>query len=247
MLGIAVGLAVVVFKLPPMPQPPSYHQFADQRSWLGIPNFGNVISNVAFAIVGIWAMRFLFTNSANTFADTRERMPYLVAFFGLFLTAFGSAYYHLAPSNARLVWDRLPMTIVFGSLVAVVIAEYINVEAGLKLLPFFIAIAAGSVVQWYHDELHGHGDLRLYGAAQTYSALMLLMPLLLKPKYSRRTDFAIVFGFYALAKFFETADKFVFIRLRIVSGHTLKHLAAAMAGYWILRMLQHRTPLVPAA
>jgi hypothetical protein len=161
----------------------------------------------------------------------------------LLLTAFGSAYYHLAPSNARLLWDRLPMTIVFGSLVAVVVTEYISVEAGVKLLPFLVAIAAGSVVQWYRDELHGHGDLRIYGAVQTYAALALLMPLLAKPRYSRRWDFAVVFGFYALAKFFETADHLVLVHTQSVSGHTLKHLAAAAAGYWILRMLQLREPL----
>jgi hypothetical protein len=53
----------------------------------------------------------------------------------------------------------------------------------------------------------------------------------------------VVVGFYVLAKILETADRQVFGLGRIVSGHTLKHLAAAAAGYWILRMLQKRTPL----
>ena len=249
MLGMALGLAVLAFRLPPMPQPASYHQFADQRTWLGVPNLGNVASNLGFAIVGLWGLRLLLRRDTlqNSFTETRERRPYIVAFVGLLLTAFGSAYYHLAPNNSRLVWDRLPMTIVFGSLIAVVIAEFINLEAGTKLLPFLIAIAAGSVLQWYYDELHGHGDLRIYAVVQIYSALMLLMPLLLKPRYSRRMDFAIVFGFYVLAKLFELADKSIFRLGHLVSGHTLKHVAAAMAGCWILRMLERRTPLTPAA
>jgi hypothetical protein len=249
MLGMALGLGTLVFRLPPMPQPAAYHQFADQRLWLGIPNFGNVASNLGFAIVGLWGLWLLLHRDTfqNSFTEIRERRPYIVAFVGLLLTAFGSAYYHLAPNNSRLVWDRVPMTIVFGSLIAVVIAEFINLEAGTKLLPFLIAIAAGSVLQWYYDELHGHGDLRIYGVVQIYSALMLLMPLLLKSRYSRRMDFAIVFGFYALAKLFEMADKSIFRLGHLVSGHTLKHLAAAMAGYWILRMLERRKPLLPAA
>jgi len=232
-----------------MPQPASYHQFADQRHWLGIPNFANVASNLAFAIVGLWGLQLLLRSDTlkNSFIESRERLPYILAFVGLLLTAVGSAYYHLAPNNSRLVWDRLPMTIVFGSLIAVVIAEFISLEAGLKLLPFLIAIAAGSVVQWYYDELRRHGDLRIYATVQVYSALVLLMPLLLKSRYSRRTDFVIVFGFYALAKLFELADKSVFRFGHFVSGHTVKHLAAAMAGYWILLMLKRRTPLVPAA
>jgi hypothetical protein len=248
MLGVALGIGVLMVRQPPVSQPASYHQFADQRPWLGIPNFGNVVSNLAFAIVGLWGLCFLLKSKAaklaNAFIDPRERRPYIAAFFGLLLTAFGSAYYHLAPSNARLVWDRLPMAIVFGSLVAVVITERISVEAGLKLLPFLVAIAAGSVLQWYRDELHGHGDLRFYAAVQLYSALVLLIALVLKPRYSRSFDFAIVFGLYVLAKVFETADRLIYSRGHIISGHTLKHLAAATAGFWILRMLESRKPLL---
>src|SRR5207244_10304436 len=109
------------------------------------------------SIVGVWGLWLLSKpgNLTNAFIDPREHRPYIAAFLGLLLTAFGSAYYHLAPSNAHLVWDRLPMAIVFGSLVAVIITERISVEAGLKLLPFLVAIAAGSVLQWYGDELHG--------------------------------------------------------------------------------------------
>lgn len=245
MLGVALGITILAFRLPPMPQPASYHQFADQRSWLGIPNFGNVASNLAFAIVGLWGLWLLLKPDKlqAAFIDPRERRPYIVAFFGLLLTAFGSACYHLAPNNARLVWDRLPMAIVFGSLIAVIITERISVDAGLKLLPFLVALAAGSVLQWYRDELHGHGDLRAYAAVQLYSALALLLALVLRPRYSRSYDFAVVFGFYLLAKIFEATDRFIFAYTHYVSGHTLKHLAAAAAGYWILRMLQLREPL----
>ena len=244
MLGVALGIAVLMVRLPPVSQPASYHQFADQRLWLGIPNFGNVVSNLAFAIVGVWGLWILFKpgNLTNAFIDPREHRPYIAAFLGLLLTAFGSAYYHLAPSNAHLVWDRLPMAIVFGSLVAVIITERISVEAGLKLLPFLVAIAAGSVLQWYGDELHGRGDLRFYAAVQLYSVLVLLIALVLKPRYSRSADFAALFGCYLLAKIFETADRFIFAHGHIISGHTLKHLAAAMAGFWILRMLESRKP-----
>lgn len=246
MLGVALGVGVLMFRLSPIAQSVSYHQFADQRSWLGVPNFLNVISNLAFAIVGVLGIVFLNKlindRAQHSFAELRERWPYLGVFVGLALTAFGSAYYHLAPNNARLVWDRLPMTMVFGSLVAAVIAERISVRAGLQLLPWLIAFSAASVVQWYWDEVRGHGDLRVYAAVQLYSALVLLLALLLPPKYTRSADFAVVFGFYLLAKIFETADRLIFAHGHIVSGHTLKHLAAAAAGYWILRMLQLREP-----
>jgi len=248
-LLLAVTLAVIVVDvfLPRIPQPQAYHSFADQRSVLGIPNFADVVSNLPFAVFGLWGLVFwLQSNSElnpNHFVDRRERWPYLVTFVGVLLTAFGSAYYHLEPSNARLVWDRLPMTITFMAVVAAMIAERISVRAGLWLLPVLVLVGMSSVLQWYLSELRGAGDLRFYATVQAYSVLFLLIVLLLPPRYTRSSDLAIVAGFYVLAKVLETLDKPIFELGHIVSGHTLKHLAAATAGYWILRMLQKRRPL----
>lgn len=240
LIFVAVAIAFVALLLPPIPQPLSYHNFADHRGWLGIPNFGDVVSNLPFAIVGIWGLIVLFTLNTVKFADPRERWLYLVMFAGLVLTAFGSGYYHLAPSNARLVWDRIPIMIVFMALVAAVISERVSVGAGLALFPMLQAVGVGSVLLWHAGEMHGHGDLRLYAAVQVYAILVLLLLLLVPAKYTRGSDFAVVVGFYVLAKILEEADRQVFTLGHIVSGHTLKHLAAAAAGYWILRMLQHR-------
>jgi hypothetical protein len=211
LLGVALGIIMLMLRLPPMPQQQAYHHFADQRACLGIANCANVLSNVPFAVVGTLGLVFLRrTKSLPAFIDPRERWPYFGVFAGLLLTAFGSAYYHWKPSNAHLLWDRLPMTIVFASLVAAVICERISVEGGLKMLPLLIAISGGTVVQWYVDELRGHGDLRWYAAVQIYSALVLLLALLLSPRYTRGKDFAIVFGFYIVAKIVETADRPIF-------------------------------------
>lgn len=247
LIFVAVALAFIALLFPPIPQPLSYHNFADHRSWLGIPNFGDVVSNLPFAIVGVWGLIVLLTPNSVRFADPRERRSYLVMFAGLILTAAGSAYYHLAPDNARLVWDRIPIMIVFMSLLSAVIAERISVSAGLWLFPVLQAAGIGSVVQWESSELHAHGDLRFYAAVQVYSILVLLLMLLIRPKYTRGSDFAVVVGFYVLAKILETFDRQVFRALgHAVSGHTLKHLAAAAASYWILRMLQKRTMISPS-
>jgi hypothetical protein len=241
LLAVAVVIAIVALLLPPIPQPLAYHNFADQRGWLGVPNFGDVVSNLAFAIVGVWGLIVLLTPRATQFSDPRERGLYIVMFAGLILTAFGSAYYHLAPGNARLVWDRIPIMIVFMALLAAVIAERVGVDAGLWLFPILQGAGIGSVLLWRASELRGHGDLRLYAAVQVYAILVLLLVLLLPAKYTRGSDFAVVVGFYVLAKILEEADRPVFALGHIVSGHTLKHLAAAAAGYWILRMLKRRT------
>src|SRR6266446_5684150 len=128
----------------PLNLPPSYHHFADQRIWLSIPHFSDVASNIAFLIAGLWGLAFLSRKSSLAqFIDARERWPYFLVFLGLVLTAFGSAYYHLAPDNERLVWDRLPMTVVFMPLVAALIAERVNVKLGVWLLPILTAVGIG--------------------------------------------------------------------------------------------------------
>ena len=103
-LTLATAVATAALLVPRTPQPLSYHQFADQRSWLGIPNLGNVASNIVFLVAGLWGLAFLASESSREqFLEPRERWPYFLVFLGLVLTAFGSAYYHLAPDNARLV------------------------------------------------------------------------------------------------------------------------------------------------
>ena len=149
---------------------------------------------------------FLGTTAAKqNFVDSRERWPYVFVFLGLFLTAFGSSYYHLHPTNATLLWDRLPMTVAFIGIVAALIAERISVRIGLISLVPLLLIGAASPVQWYVSELHGRGDLRFYAAVQLCAVLALPFFLFFfSPRYSRGSDFAVVAAFYILAKLLET-------------------------------------------
>ena len=243
LLAPAVVVIIIAVFLPPIPQPLAYHNFADHHSWLGVPNFGDVISNLPFAIVGVWGLSAMFAPGRIKFGDTRERWLYVVMFAALILTAWGSAYYHLAPDNSRLVWDRIPIMMVFMALLAAVIAERTTVNLGLKLFPLLEILGVASVWYWRWSESRSHGDLRFYAAVQVYAILILLLALLLPPKYTRGADFAVVVGFYVLAKILEESDRRVFALGHVVSGHALKHLAAATAGYWVLRMLQKRNAI----
>lgn len=244
--GLTLIVAAVCCMLPRIAQPQWYHLFADQRSLLGIPNFDDVVSDVPFAVLGVWGLAFVVRhrNGERVFIDAREAWPFLFVFTGLLLTAFGSSYYHWAPDNARLVWDRLPLTMTFMSMVAAVIAERIDVRLGVRLLPLLVAVGLSSALQWRWSEMHGAGDMRFCAAVQAYSALVILVGMFMPPRYTRGSDFGIVLGFYALAKALEFLDKPIYAVLGgAISGHTLKHLAAAAAGYWILRMLQKRQPV----
>src|SRR6185312_12923546 len=112
------GVAILgTFLIPPVAQPLSYHHFADTRTISGIPNFFNVLTNFPFLITGAIG---LFT-VAKSSVRPEIRATYALLFAGVLITAFGSAYYHWRPSNDTLVWDRIPMTIVFMSLLSATI------------------------------------------------------------------------------------------------------------------------------
>jgi len=207
-------------------------------------SFGDVASNVAFLMAGLWGLAFLTGKASNEkFVHASERWPYFLVFLGLVLTAFGSAYYHLAPDNTRLVWDRLPMTIVFMPLVAAVIGERTNFKLGFWLLPVLTVIGIGSVIHWHFTVQHAAGDLRFYAAVQVYAMLALVAALLLPSRYTGNADLVWVIALYGIAKVAEMADRQIFSLGHILSGHTIKHLFAAASGYWILRMLQKRKPI----
>jgi hypothetical protein len=242
-LAAAVVAAVgIVFLFPAIPQNEAYHNFADTRAFLGIPNCLNVVSNALFLIVGAAGIRFLLRN--RSFLDSREIWPWFAFFVGVTLTAFGSSWYHLHPDDATLVWDRLPMTIGFMSLVAAVVAERISVKTGVGLLLPLIAASIASVIYWHVSQVRGRGDLRPYALAQFGSLLVLVLLIaLFPPRYTRSFDLGISLAFYAIAKAFEAADKPIFTLGNIVSGHTIKHCFAALSAFWILRMLRLRSAI----
>lgn len=240
--GIVVAMIVYAASLAPIPQDPAYHHFADQRTLFGIATFMDVFSNVPFLLVGTVGLLLVFRGLAS-FATAAERWPYIVLFFGVAATSAGSAYYHIAPDNARLVWDRLPMTLGFMGMLSAVLAERVNRTLGVFSLPLLVALGVASVVYWNATEMAGHGDLRPYLLVQFGSLIILSICLPLFPsRYTHQGWLVLALFGYGLAKLLELFDERVFDALRIVSGHTLKHFAAAAASYCLVCMLNERTP-----
>jgi hypothetical protein len=241
-LGVA-GL-VLVLCLQPIPQNRSYHNFADQRTLLGVPHCLNVVSNVPFLAVGVLGLCFVLgpdgRRADGPFVLPAERWPYALFFLGVGLTAFGSTYYHLAPDNDRLLWDRLPMTVAFMGLVSAVLVERVSPRFGLAFLGPLIAAGLASALYW-----HWTDDLRFYYLVQFYPMLVLpLLLLLFPPRYTGTVYFFAALGWYLLAKFLETPfDGTIYGLGHTVSGHTLKHLAAAVSAYQVLFMLKRRRPV----
>jgi hypothetical protein len=251
LLAAMLAIVVITFFFPAIPQDPAYHNFADQRRLLGIPNCLDVASNILFLFVGLTGMRFVQVTplgGGSPFSDSVDRWSYFIFFIAVGATAFGSGYYHLRPENETLVWDRLPMAVGFLSLLVAVICERTSPRKGVRPLLLFLPIlGAASVFYWQASERSGHGDLRPYAIAQFGSLIaILLLMALFRPRFTRGADLLVALAIYASAKALEASDRLLFSAGGIVSGHTLKHIAAAISTYWILRMLKRRTPLQPS-
>jgi hypothetical protein len=220
------GAVAAMIAAAPIAQPAAYHNMADQRSWLGIPNALNVLSNLPFAVVGGLGLAAIFESNVERrvpFHDAWERWPYAALFAGVALTTVGSSYYHRAPDNARLVWDRLPMTVGFMGFLTAVLAERVSLPLARWLFAPLLAVGAASVVYWYWSELQGAGDLRPYLLVQFGSLLVVVLLVGLYPaQYGGGRYLLAGLAAYAAAKGFELADARIFGLGRIVSGHTFE-------------------------
>jgi len=157
-----------------------------------------------------------------------------------------AAYYHADPSNARLVWDRLPLAVAFMAFFASTLAERVHPKAAALFLPLAL-LGGASVVYWHLSEVHGGGDLRLYLFVQLYPLLATPVVLLLfPPRYTRGADLVAALLCYLLAKSLEALDAQVYARGGLASGHTLKHLVAGLSAAWLLYMVRKRRPVCPA-
>jgi hypothetical protein len=228
--AVSAAAIAAVFRLDRIPQDPSYHEFADSSPLFGIPHFWNVATNLAFLAVGLiglaWRPR-LQVQALQT--------QYVIFCIGVSLVGLGSAYYHWAPSNSTLVWDRLPMTVAFMALFSAVIQDRVSERVG-RILLWPMIIAGISTIAWWHwSELAGRGDLRPYLVVQFLPMLLIPLILLLFSGRGLRAGWLwATFTAYVLAKVAEYFDAAIFSASGLLSGHSTKHLLAAVAVLWAI-------------
>lgn len=221
----------------PIPQDPAYHHYADPRTIWGIPYFWNVVSNLPMLFIGLYGLRQASRHYARRPAGAARWIP-LVLSGGIFVTCFGSAYYHWAPSNETLLWDRLPMTLMFMSLFSLLMYDYLGARTGT--LSFWLAIPAGvaSVLYWHFTELNGQGDLRPYALVQFFPMLAAPVLILLHPgKVPYVRYMVLLLVWYAVAKVCEHFDRSIYEALGFWSGHSLKHLVGAIGLVYAMKLV----------
>lgn len=232
-----VCFVVLMIVTPAIPQNQAYHDFADHRKYFGIPNTLNVVSNFPFLVIGIIGLVLCYYKNYFKLSLQGELSGWTCFYVGVAAVAFGSSYYHLKPNDARLVWDRLPMTIAFTSIMGIFIIERIDERKGtLSLIPLLLA-GLVSIFYWSFFD-----DLRPYAVVQFVPCIVIpVMAILLPPMYTHSTYWLWAAGFYLLAKVEEAEDKVIYgWTHHIVSGHTLKHLCAAMVPIFLTLMLVKR-------
>ena len=229
-----LGSLFTVMSLEPISQDLAYHDFVDQRTFLGIPNVLDVISNLPVLLVGVLGLRYCIRADLGA-----GRSAWIVLFAGVSLVSVGSAYYHWAPSNGTLVWDRLPMTLGFMGLFAALLGEYVNHRLPRWVLTPVVLVGIASVLYW-----HWTDDLRPYAWVQFFPLLTIpVVMVLFRPRYTHAWLLLVSLGWYVLAKVTEYFDASIFeLTRRVVSGHSMKHVLAAAGCCSILLMLQKRRP-----
>jgi hypothetical protein len=224
-VAIALALfAVLRAVVGPLPQDPAYHLFADTRAWGWLPRAADVLSNGAILAAGLAGVALW--RRIRVAAD--ERPIYALFVFAVVATACGSAWYHAAPSDARLVWDRLPMTIVIAAIFTFVLADRVH-PALAKAWPTFALLGAASVLWWaWTDHSGDGGDLMLYVVVRAGAGLVILFLLLLRSGRHTHGGWliaAVVFDIAMTAC--ELMDREIFAATRgFISGHSVKHLLA---------------------
>lgn len=248
-VGLGAALAAGLAMHGPVFDAQGYHDFVDRRAWLGLSNALDVLSNVPFLVVGLLGFARVRTSSRSAPPPAWERVALALMLSGFALTCVGSSVYHLAPSPWTLVWDRLPMALTFGAFFALFLGDRLGPTVGRRLLVPWGAFSLASVWVWRATFVGERGgDLRLYALAQYLpaAAAVLLLVLLPPPRREARWAWAALAA-YALAKGLEALDGPVFeATRRTVSGHTLKHLAAALSAWCLVRWAVARAPRVRA-
>jgi len=242
--ALLVIVVVAVLLTDAIPQDPGYHSFADVRTCLGTENCANVWSNLVFLLIGAYGLATLRdAERRGIYSGFRDAAAYYTFFLAVAAVSAGSAYYHLAPDNNRLFWDRLPITVAFMALFTCFLQDRIPRFANVRwVLPVLVLFGFASLLYWIWTEQMSQGDIRLYVVVQFLPMLAIPLLCLLYPR-GRYTDgryIMPVVGSYGLAKLFEHFDVETFHFLGgMVSGHTLKHMAAALAVYFVAAMVRN--------
>jgi hypothetical protein len=224
---------VAMFFVPRIPQDPAYHQFVDSRTLLGVPNFWDVFSNIGYLVVGLYGLA-----RVSRLRAAMLKPAYVTFCVAVTLVAFGSSWYHYAPTNESLVWDRLPMGAGFMALFALVLGERVSWQLSRRVLWPLVIIGVATVLYWAWTEQRGVGDLRPYALVQFLPILLMPLLLLFFPGNGQSATWLWwTFAGYVVAKIAEQLDGPIYDAIGL-SGHSIKHFVSSVAVLFAVFAMQ---------
>ncbi|MBN2243367.1 MAG: alkaline phytoceramidase [Acidobacteria bacterium] len=241
---LATGAVAAALAMPAVPQDPSYHNFADSRVFLGIPNAPDVLSNLPLTVLGIAAIVLCRRKGGPDSIPGRMK----IFFFATVLaTGVGSSIYHWRPDNFSIIWDRIPLSVMFMALYLVFLADRVSAKAASLLVWPVLAAGPASVLYWYWSELQGAGDLRFYGVVKLLPLLLIPATIFIRPKGTvGNAPLWKGLAWYVSATVAEFLDGRIFRITGFISGHTLKHLFAGIAVFCLLSIC-HKNAVCPGS
>lgn len=227
LLACALALLVACFG-PAVAQYAHYHAFADQRAWWGVPHAMDVLSNMPFAVAGAWGLVQLWR---YRLARSVQRDLSALFFLGLVVTALCSSAYHWQPGDDGLVFDRLGMVVAFAGLLGLAVADRVSGRAGVTTMAVVLVCGPSAVGVWALS-----GNLLSWAVLQGGGMLLVVVLAMCRPVSGAwGLPLGAVVALYALAKLLELGDHSVFAwTAGWVSGHSLKHVVAAMVAWPVL-------------
>ncbi|MDF1695337.1 MAG: hypothetical protein P1U56_05880 [Saprospiraceae bacterium] len=236
-LSVFIVFVGILLYLDPVPQDLNYHDFADQRYQFGVPNFWDVMSNVPMFFLGSYGL-YLSLRNFSLRPDIVAKLIPLILCLGIFTACFGSMYYHWAPDNNTLVWDRLPMTLMFMPIFSLLLYDFVGKRVGQYAFWILVPFGVFSIYYWQYTESIGQGDLRFYVFVQFFPMVIAPFILWLFPKKTTYVKYIVyILAWYVVAKLCEQYDDAIFDALGFWSGHTIKHLVGAISLYYILKLI----------
>ena len=242
-LLVALMVALVLAGCGPfLPQYANYHAFADQRTLWGLPHAMDVLSNLPFAIMGVAGLVRLHATPERSPGGAQRPLA-TVFFAGLVITALCSAWYHLDPTNASLRVDRLGMVLAFAGLLGLAVADRVSARAGVCTSVVVLLLGPPAIETWAIG-----ANLLPWSVLQGGGMLLLLLLAQRKPQCGAwDLPLNAVLAWYVVAKLLELADHPIYLLTHEwVSGHSLKHVAAAMAAWPLLALMHNGYPARPS-
>lgn len=225
--AVVLAPLILVAMMHPVIRGAGFHVYADQRTTLGIPHIGDVLSNLPFVIVGLFGMWH-----ARDITGLPRGL--VLAFFAsVACIGLGSGLYHLTPSDATLAVDWLPIALTASLMVALLVHDRIDPTLGWIVTAVATAASVGSIAWWWFTL-----DARWYGLVQLTSIALVPVIVILYPRGRLERGWLLAgVACFVLARLVHAQDRALLDASGVISGHTLKHLLAASATWCVLRSL----------